>query len=68
MKEVAMKLEGLRMMEKNSWLNDKKILEETQYLLGDQLSDAFSGGTSMSNSAACDSITKHVMSPFHSGR
>ncbi|GMP46683.1 hypothetical protein CsSME_00014738 [Camellia sinensis var. sinensis] len=68
MKEVAMELEGLRMMEKNSWLNDKKNLEETQYLLGDQLSDAYSGGTSMSNSAACDSIAKHVMSPFHSGR
>ncbi|KAI8015625.1 Wall-associated receptor kinase 2 [Camellia lanceoleosa] len=68
MKEVAMELEGLRMMEKNSWLNDKKNLEETQYLLGDQLSDAYSGGTSMSNSAACDSIANHVMSPFHSGR
>ncbi|THG21028.1 hypothetical protein TEA_015126 [Camellia sinensis var. sinensis] len=68
MKEVAMELEGLRMMEKNSWLNGKKNLEETQYLLGDQLSDAYSGGTSMSNSAACDGIANHVMSPFHSGR
>ncbi|GMP46702.1 hypothetical protein CsSME_00014753 [Camellia sinensis var. sinensis] len=68
MKEVAMELEGLRMMEKNSWLNDKKNLEETQYLLGDQLSNAYGGGTSMSNSTAYDSIANHAMTPFHSGR
>ncbi|CAL5384699.1 unnamed protein product [Camellia sinensis] len=68
MKEVAMELEGLRMMEKNSWLNDKKNLEETQYLLGDQLSNAYGGGTSMSNSTAYDSIANNAMTPFHSGR
>ncbi|THG01127.1 hypothetical protein TEA_025903 [Camellia sinensis var. sinensis] len=44
MKEVAMELEGLRMMEKHSWVNDIKDLEETQYLLGDQLSDVYGDG------------------------
>ncbi|CAL5386690.1 unnamed protein product [Camellia sinensis] len=39
MKEVTIELEGLRIMEKHSWVNDNKNLEETQYLLGDQLSD-----------------------------
>ncbi|XP_028052093.1 wall-associated receptor kinase 5-like [Camellia sinensis] len=50
MKEVVMELEGLRMMEKHPWVDDNKNLEETQYLLGDQLSDTYGGGTSVSNS------------------
>ncbi|KAI8015633.1 Wall-associated receptor kinase 5 [Camellia lanceoleosa] len=50
MKEVAMEIEGLRMMEKHPWVDDNKNLEETQYLLGDQLSDTYGGGTSVSNS------------------
>ncbi|THG17039.1 hypothetical protein TEA_026109 [Camellia sinensis var. sinensis] len=49
MKEVAMELEGLRMMEKHPWVDDNKNLE-TQYLLGDQLSDTYGSGTRVSNS------------------
>ncbi|GMP46686.1 hypothetical protein CsSME_00014741 [Camellia sinensis var. sinensis] len=68
MKEVAMELEGLRMMEKHSWVNDNKDLEETHYLLGDQLLDAYGGGDSRSNSAAYDSLANHIISPIDGGR
>ncbi|CAL5333132.1 unnamed protein product [Camellia sinensis] len=68
MKEVAIELEGLRMMEKHSWVNDNKDLEETRYLLGDQLSDAYGGGDSRSNSAAYDSMANHIISPIDGGR
>ncbi|XP_057468843.1 putative wall-associated receptor kinase-like 16 [Actinidia eriantha] len=70
MKEIGIELEGLRMMEKHSWVTDNKNSEETQYLLGD-ISDAYgggSGGGSTSISAAYDSMTNHVMSPFEGGR
>ena len=33
MKEVAMELEGLRIMVKHPWVNDQLNLEETEYLL-----------------------------------
>ncbi|CAL5386714.1 unnamed protein product [Camellia sinensis] len=68
MKEVAMELEGLRMMEKHSWVNDNKDLEETHYLLGDQLSDAYGDGNNRSNSAAYDSMANHIISPTEGGR
>ncbi|KAL7246081.1 hypothetical protein ACSBR2_001250 [Camellia fascicularis] len=68
MKEVAMELEGLRMMEKHSWVNDNKDLEETHYLLGDQLLDAYGDGDSRSNSAAYDSMENHIISPIDGGR
>ncbi|KAL7263066.1 hypothetical protein ACSBR1_001275 [Camellia fascicularis] len=68
MKEVAMELEGLRMMEKHSWVNDNKDLEETQYLLGDQLSNAYGDGNNRSNSAAYDSMANHIISPTEGGR
>ncbi|GFZ09864.1 hypothetical protein Acr_21g0004630 [Actinidia rufa] len=72
MKEIGIELEGLRMMEKHSWVTDNKNSEETQYLLGD-ISDAYGGGGgggggSTSISAAYDSMTNHVMSPFEGGR
>ncbi|CAL5443084.1 unnamed protein product [Camellia sinensis] len=68
MKEVAVELEGLRIMEKHSWVNDNKNLEETQYLLGDQLSDAYGIGSSRSDSVAYDSLANHIISPTDDGR
>ncbi|GMP46678.1 hypothetical protein CsSME_00014735 [Camellia sinensis var. sinensis] len=68
MKEVAMELEGLRMMEKHSWVNENTDLEETHYLLGDQLLDAYGDGNSKSNSEAYDSMANHIISPTVGGR
>ncbi|KAI7988554.1 Wall-associated receptor kinase 2 [Camellia lanceoleosa] len=68
MKEVAVELEGLRIMEKHSWVKDNKNLEETQYLLGDQLSEAYVIGSSRSNSVAYDSLANHIISPTDDGR
>ncbi|THG15008.1 hypothetical protein TEA_019386 [Camellia sinensis var. sinensis] len=68
MKEVAMELEGLRMMEKDSWVNDNKDLEETHYLLGDLLSNAYGDGNNRSYSAAYDSMANHIISPTEGGR
>ncbi|THF97570.1 hypothetical protein TEA_018941 [Camellia sinensis var. sinensis] len=67
MKEVEMELEGLRMMEKHSWVNDNTDLEETHYLLRDQLLDAYGDGDSRSNSAAYDSMANHIISPYGDG-
>ncbi|GFS34982.1 wall associated kinase 5 [Actinidia rufa] len=68
MKEVAIKLEGLRMMEKHSWANDNRNSKHTQDLIGD-LSDACGDGASSSSiSAACDSMTNHAISPLDDGR
>ncbi|KAL7246094.1 hypothetical protein ACSBR2_001262 [Camellia fascicularis] len=68
MKEVAMELEGLRMIDKHPWVNDIKDSEETQHLLGDQLLDAYGGKTSMSNSAVYDSMINNDISSFNGGR
>ncbi|KAL7263038.1 hypothetical protein ACSBR1_001250 [Camellia fascicularis] len=68
MREVAMELEGLRMIDKHPWVNDIKDSEETQHLLGDQLLDAYGGKTRMSNSAVYDSMINHDISSFNGGR
>ncbi|GFY85523.1 wall associated kinase 5 [Actinidia rufa] len=68
MKEVAIKLEGLRLMEKHSWANDNSNSKHTQYLIGD-LSDACGDGASSSSiSTAYDSMTNHAISPLDGGR
>ncbi|THG10471.1 hypothetical protein TEA_003269 [Camellia sinensis var. sinensis] len=68
MKDVAMELEGLKMVEKHPWLNDNKGSEETQYLLEDLLSDAYGGDTSTRNSTIYDSITNPNISLCNGGR
>ncbi|XP_057442740.1 wall-associated receptor kinase 2-like [Lotus japonicus] len=42
MKEVAMELEGLRLMEKPPWTNREQHLEETRYLLHKEASNIYS--------------------------
>ncbi|PSS00112.1 Wall-associated receptor kinase [Actinidia chinensis var. chinensis] len=65
MNEVAMELQGLRMVEKHQWVKDDNNSEEAQSLLC-ELSYAYGDGTSIS--AAYDSMTNHVISPFDGGR
>lgn len=66
MKEVAMELEGLRVMVKHPWINDEMNLEETEYLLGKPSEKAgYSGST---NNATLDSMRNHVMLHVRDGR
>ncbi|GFS34970.1 wall associated kinase 5 [Actinidia rufa] len=67
MNEIAMELQGLKMVEKHQWVKDKNNLEETRSLLG-EVSVAYSDGGGTSISAAYDSMTNHVISPFDGGR
>ncbi|GFS34967.1 wall associated kinase 5 [Actinidia rufa] len=67
MNEIAMELQGLKMVEKHQWVKDNNNLEETQSLLG-ELSVAYGDGGGTSISAAYDSMTNHVISPFDGGR
>ena len=67
MKEIEIKLEGLRMMEKHSWANDNRNSKHTQYLVGD-LSDACGCGASSSRISTAYSMTNHVISPLDGGR
>ncbi|XP_044474962.1 wall-associated receptor kinase 2-like [Mangifera indica] len=69
MKEVAMELEGLRIMVKHPWVNDKSNLEETDYLLGESSeSDAVSFGVSSSMSGGYGSMRNHVIENVRDGR
>ncbi|XVF78866.1 hypothetical protein PTKIN_Ptkin14bG0171900 [Pterospermum kingtungense] len=65
MKEVAMELEGLRVMVKHPWVNDESHLEETEYLLGEPSEKA---GPSGSISVTHDSMRNHVMLQVRDGR
>ncbi|KAL1100804.1 hypothetical protein V6Z11_D05G254100 [Gossypium hirsutum] len=68
MKEVAMELEGLRMMlEHHPWVNnDESRLEETEYLLGEpSLKIGSNGGM---NNVTYDSITDHIILQVGHGR
>ncbi|GFY85546.1 wall associated kinase 5 [Actinidia rufa] len=67
MNEIAMELQGLKMVEKHQWVKDNNNLEETRSLLG-EVSVAYSDGGGTSISAAYDSMTNHVISPFDGGR
>nr|POE53722.1 wall-associated receptor kinase 3 [Quercus suber] len=66
MKEVAMELQGLRKMEKHSWVNVGSNLEETEYLLGS--SDSREYGVSNKITTGYDSVKHHVMLAFDDGR
>ncbi|KAG8660539.1 hypothetical protein MANES_02G170601v8 [Manihot esculenta] len=65
MKEVAMELEGLRMMEVHTW--DAENQEETELLLSEKKKD-FGHGDSNSASAVYDSIQSHVNLSLGDGR
>ncbi|WKA07971.1 hypothetical protein VitviT2T_025738 [Vitis vinifera] len=66
MKEVAMELEGLRILETHPWVNNNSNPEETEYLIG-QSQDAYKGDNS-SNIIGYDSIRDQVMVDFNGGR
>ncbi|KAJ0024419.1 hypothetical protein Pint_08062 [Pistacia integerrima] len=67
MKEVAMELEGLRIMVQHPWVNDELNLEETEYLLGESLDAVdYRGSTNMN--AGYDSMRNHVIVAVHDGR
>ncbi|OMP06402.1 hypothetical protein CCACVL1_01592 [Corchorus capsularis] len=71
MKEAAMELEGLRLMEKHPWVNVELMnSEETEYLLNGKPSDSYSyGGTSNNSSSVYHSLRSHVITlPLDNGR
>ncbi|XP_075646905.1 wall-associated receptor kinase 1-like [Castanea sativa] len=67
MKEVAMKLQGLRKMEKHSWVNVGSNLEETEYLLGGP-SDSREYDVNNKITTGYDSVKHHIMLAFDDGR
>ncbi|KAJ0094377.1 hypothetical protein Patl1_17140 [Pistacia atlantica] len=67
MREVAMELDGLRMMHKHSWVNTELNPEETEHLLRDT-SDVYKCADGSSTSAGYDSIKDHVLVVFDDGR
>ncbi|KAL4307773.1 hypothetical protein S245_057416 [Arachis hypogaea] len=69
MKEVAMKLEGLQLMQKQPWINGNKNLEETCYLLpGSSSKTCEFGDSSCHKNAGYDSIRDQVLISFDDGR
>ncbi|XP_021283924.1 putative wall-associated receptor kinase-like 16 isoform X2 [Herrania umbratica] len=70
MKEVAMELERLRLIEKHPWVNLGSNSEETEYLLNGKSSNSYSnGGSSNNTSCGYDSIKSHVIIlPLDKGR
>ncbi|XP_061359689.1 putative wall-associated receptor kinase-like 16 isoform X1 [Gastrolobium bilobum] len=69
MKEVAMELEGLRLMEKHSWTNEEVNLEETHYLLHEASSSIHEhGDNSHHQNTGYDSIRDHELIAFDDGR
>nr|POE55804.1 wall-associated receptor kinase 3 [Quercus suber] len=67
MKEVAMELQGLRKMEKHSWVNVGSNLEETEYLLGGP-SDSCEYDVSSKITIGYDNVKHHEMLAFDDGR
>ncbi|KAG6675850.1 hypothetical protein I3842_15G125500 [Carya illinoinensis] len=71
MMEVAMELEGLRIMEKHPSEKDNQTIEEMEYLLNTPtLSFNIDNGASSSASAACghDSMTNRLLNTLDDGR
>ncbi|XLR53116.1 hypothetical protein S83_003788 [Arachis hypogaea] len=69
MKEVAMELEGLQLMQKHPWINGNKNLEETCYLLPSSSSKTCEyGDRSCHKNAGYDSIRDQVLISFDDGR
>ncbi|KAJ0024421.1 hypothetical protein Pint_08060 [Pistacia integerrima] len=67
MREVAMELDGLRMMHKHSWVNAELNPEETQRLLYDN-SDVYKYGDGSNTTAGYDSLKDHVLEVLDDGR
>ena len=60
MKEVATELDGLRRMEKHSWVNVDPNLEEIEHLLG-ETSDSSKYDVRKKSTKAYDSVRDHVV-------
>ncbi|PRQ33188.1 putative protein kinase RLK-Pelle-WAK family [Rosa chinensis] len=75
MKDVAMELEGMRIMAKHPWKNGNSGFEETEYLLGSPNSAAYvmdiggggAGGSSVTNTGY-DSMQIQMLMPYDDGR
>ena len=67
MKEVAMELEGLRMMEKHSWVNVNSNFEETKHLIA-ETSDSSKYDVRNKSIEVYDSMRDHVLLDFDDGR
>ena len=67
MKEVATELEGLRKMEKHSWINVNSNSKETEHLLT-TTSDSSNYDVRNKSTEVYDSMKDHVMLDFDDGR
>ncbi|XP_040997095.1 wall-associated receptor kinase 5-like isoform X2 [Juglans microcarpa x Juglans regia] len=71
MMEVAMELEGLRIMEKHPWGKDNQTTEETEYLLNTttlSLNIDIGVGSSVSVVGGHDSMINQLVKPLDDGR
>ncbi|XP_058724818.1 putative wall-associated receptor kinase-like 16 [Vicia villosa] len=69
MKEVAMELEGLRLMNKHSWINEDINVEESRYLLHESSSRIDElGDSSKQGDYGYDSLKDHVLIALDDGR
>ncbi|XP_075664767.1 putative wall-associated receptor kinase-like 16 [Castanea sativa] len=67
MKDVAMELEGLRKMEKHSWVNINSNFEETEHLIA-ETSDSSKYDVRSKSIEVYDSVRDHVLLDFDDGR
>ncbi|CAJ2674908.1 unnamed protein product [Trifolium pratense] len=69
MKEVAMELEGMRLMDKHSWINEDLNVEESRYLLHESSSSIYElGDSSKHGDIGYDSLKDHVLIALDDGR
>ncbi|KEH39810.1 wall-associated receptor kinase-like protein, putative [Medicago truncatula] len=69
MKEVAMELEGMRLMNKHSWIKDDSNVEESRYLLHESSSSIYEPGDSNKHGdIGYDSLKDHVLITLDDGR
>jgi len=69
MKEVAMELEGMRLMDKHSWINDDLNVDESRYLLHESSSSLYDlGDSSKHGDNGYDSLKDHVLIALDDGR
>ncbi|KEH39811.1 wall-associated receptor kinase-like protein [Medicago truncatula] len=69
MKEVAMELEGMRLMNKHSWINDDSNVEESRFLLHESSSSFYEPGDSITHGdIGYDSLKDHVLIALDDGR
>ncbi|KAF5467879.1 hypothetical protein F2P56_012089 [Juglans regia] len=67
MKEVAAELDGLREIDKHSWVNVGSNSEENEYLLG-ETSGSYTYDVAIKSSVVYDSMKDHTMVAFDGGR